>query len=374
MASTSKCPYCGSTVRSDEKKCPSCGAENRQYVADTPRTIFNPKTIDELKEYCAERGMPLLRMRFFIGEDYKKPKAFGIYRDGRDVVVYKNKADGSRAIRYRGPDEEHAVSEIFLKLLDECHNRGIYPDGKPIERSAGGKKGSRGKKKELSGCLLYVAAPLMLAAFIIFLFGFLIPPLRKRKLSKAGVWPEKRLGSKKELPPSGRFNLLDLLAYTWNSFLYGEPGKETALTPREKKVDSTTWLSTGGQFLRGLLLVLLILAIILSIVGLVHRNDGYYRPGDGYVYYNDAGDWYRCSDDDGTDWVEIGSAPENYQDYYLGEDWDSDWGVVDVQDSYVWYDNHHSESGSSDSDSGSSSSGSDYVSWSDSDTNWDNDW
>lgn len=131
MASTSKCEYCGGTVSSEERICPHCGAENPNYVVDTPRQVFLPKTIEELKEYCAERGMPLLRMRFFIGENYKQPKAFGIYRDGDRFIVYKNKADGSRAIRYQGPDEAYAVNELFQKLLVECHNRGIYPDGKP---------------------------------------------------------------------------------------------------------------------------------------------------------------------------------------------------------------------------------------------------
>jgi hypothetical protein len=152
MASTGKCPYCGSTVRSDEQKCPNCGAANENYVAEMPRTVFLPKTIEELKEYCAERGMPLLRMRFFIGEDYREPRAFGIYRDGGNVVVYKNKADGSRAIRYQGPDEEHAVNEIFQKLLSECHNRGIYPDGAPETRSGGSY--SRSKRKNNSKSIL----------------------------------------------------------------------------------------------------------------------------------------------------------------------------------------------------------------------------
>ena len=67
MASTAKCEYCGGTVLSNEKNCSHCGAANPNYVADTPRTVFLPKTIDELKEYCSERGMPLRRMRFFIG-------------------------------------------------------------------------------------------------------------------------------------------------------------------------------------------------------------------------------------------------------------------------------------------------------------------
>ena len=131
MASTSKCPYCGGTMNSEEKYCTHCGAVNKNYVEDTPRQIFQPKTIDELKEYCAERGMPLLRMRFFIGEDFKEPRAFGIYQDGDRFVVYKNKDNSTRAIRYQGPDEAYAVNELFQKLLSECHNRGIYPDGKP---------------------------------------------------------------------------------------------------------------------------------------------------------------------------------------------------------------------------------------------------
>lgn len=136
MATTSKCPYCGGTVSSEEKNCPHCGAANENYIVDTPRQIFQPKTIEELKEYCAERGMPLLRMRFFVGEDFKEPKAFGIYREGDRFVVYKNKADGSRAIRYQGPDEAYAVNELYQKLLSECHIRGIYPDGKHVAEEA----------------------------------------------------------------------------------------------------------------------------------------------------------------------------------------------------------------------------------------------
>ncbi len=130
MASTSKCPYCGSTVRSDEQNCPGCGAPNELYVADSPKKITNPKTIAELQEYCAERGMPLPKMRFFIGEDFREPCAFGIYRDGDSFVVYKNKSGGDRIVRYSGPDEAAAVHELFVKLLDECHARGIYPENR----------------------------------------------------------------------------------------------------------------------------------------------------------------------------------------------------------------------------------------------------
>ncbi len=135
MASTNKCPYCGSIISSNDKQCPNCGASNLNYVEPKSTVIMTPKTIEDLKAYCAERGMPLYKMRFFIGEDFKEPRAFGIYKkDNGDVVVYKNKDTGVRAIRYEGPDEAHGVEELYLKLLDECHKRGIYPDtpdGKP---------------------------------------------------------------------------------------------------------------------------------------------------------------------------------------------------------------------------------------------------
>ena len=181
MASTNQCPYCGSTLRSDEKVCPNCGAANEHYVQDTPRRIVKPRTIAELKEYCAERGMPLLRMRFFIGEDYREPKAFGIYRDGEDVVVYKNKADGSRAIRYRGRDEEHGVDELFQKLLDECHSRGIYPDGgTPTTRSSGG---SKKKSSSLTGLKAFGIWLLVLV-----LFGMISGAVRSCQHSKDGYY------------------------------------------------------------------------------------------------------------------------------------------------------------------------------------------
>ena len=83
-----------------------------------------PQTIDELKRFCAEKGMPLERMRFFIGEDYRGARAFGVYEaeDG-DFVVYKNKENGERAVRYKGPNEAYAVNELYEKLKSETEQR-----------------------------------------------------------------------------------------------------------------------------------------------------------------------------------------------------------------------------------------------------------
>lgn len=77
-----------------------------------------PQTMEELKAFADENHIPLDKLHMHLGKDYPGPKAFGIYQDGPDFVVYKNKADGSRAVRYRGTDEAHAVSEIYQKMRE----------------------------------------------------------------------------------------------------------------------------------------------------------------------------------------------------------------------------------------------------------------
>ena len=111
-----KCYHCGEPLERGERVCPRCGADVNEDR--------EPHTIYELRAWCARRNMPLEKMRFFLGEDCREPRAFGIYQDDDgDFVVYKNKADGVRAVRYRGPDEAHAVREIYQKLLSEIDLR-----------------------------------------------------------------------------------------------------------------------------------------------------------------------------------------------------------------------------------------------------------
>lgn len=117
----SKCEYCGSYVESTEENCPNCGAVNPNHRRNAAGV---PQTMEELKDFCDKHDLPLEQMRFFIGVDYKKPKAFGIYQDGDgNFVVYKNKSDGSRAIRYKGTDEAYAVHELYLKMQSEVQKQ-----------------------------------------------------------------------------------------------------------------------------------------------------------------------------------------------------------------------------------------------------------
>jgi uncharacterized OB-fold protein len=121
MSNSINCRYCGAVISVDNRFCPNCGAANPEYV--TPgRSVVIPATIEELKDYCRANNIPLSVIHFHIGEDFRKPRAIGIYQDGSEFVVYKNKDDGSRFIRYRGTDEAYAVREIYLKLREVLEN------------------------------------------------------------------------------------------------------------------------------------------------------------------------------------------------------------------------------------------------------------
>ncbi len=109
------CDYCGQMISDTEQNCPYCGGANRNVKRGADNI---PSTIQELKDYCEAHHLPLQAMRVFIGENYREAKAYGIYQDEATgyFIVYKNKADGSRAIRYEGNDEAYAVNELYLKI------------------------------------------------------------------------------------------------------------------------------------------------------------------------------------------------------------------------------------------------------------------
>ena len=165
-----RCEYCGLYLKSDDKVCPNCGApvpavspapaerEPESYRRGIPRTI------EELQAFCRAKNMPLGQMRFFIGQDYPAPRAFGIYRDADgDFVVYKNKSDGTRTIRYKGPNEDLAVREIYRKLQDEITQR--RGSGRSASLSAGVSRSVRsdgGLLRILSAVLVVVLGVLIL--------------------------------------------------------------------------------------------------------------------------------------------------------------------------------------------------------------------
>lgn len=118
------CEYCNGYMDDTDEKCPNCGATNPHLVRSADGV---PKTIDELKAFAVAKNIPLSQMRFFIGIDLREPRAYGIYRDEEgNFIVYKNKANGARTVRYKGKDQAYAVNEIYQKLRTEISEQNVY--------------------------------------------------------------------------------------------------------------------------------------------------------------------------------------------------------------------------------------------------------
>ncbi len=123
MSMQRKCDYCGNYFEDTLEKCPSCGAPN-DHIARSANE--QPKTITQLQQWVKDHKLPSEQVtRFFIGKNVKERRAFGIYKDedSGNFVVYKNKDNGQRAIRYEGKDEKYAVNEIYQRLKAEISNQ-----------------------------------------------------------------------------------------------------------------------------------------------------------------------------------------------------------------------------------------------------------
>ena len=105
-------------IEESSQTCPHCGAALSGVNRMAGGT---PQTIEQLRQWYVDHDLPPENVtRFFIGKNIKSPKAFGIYRDSSgDFVVYKNKSNGERAVRYQGGDEAYAVNELYQRLKSE---------------------------------------------------------------------------------------------------------------------------------------------------------------------------------------------------------------------------------------------------------------
>lgn len=155
-----KCDYCGAEFDSSLKECPVCGAKNSSFVEEkkVKQKKTKPKTIEELKQWYIDAGLPPEETtRFFIGKNLSERRVFGIYEENGNFVVYKNKDDGTRAVRYSGPDEAHAVNELYLKLKEEMANQ------KRHNSSKGSKKSTRKKPSKFS---VFISKIFIVIAFL----------------------------------------------------------------------------------------------------------------------------------------------------------------------------------------------------------------
>lgn len=150
-----KCNYCGALIDEASEVCPQCGAP----LSGEHRTAKEqPKTIEELKAWYEAHHLPPEEItRFFIGKNVTEPKAFGIYKDGNgDCVVYKNKANGERAVRYKGVDEQYAVNELLQRLKAEI------VDQKGGQRPANVTQRPQKKSRKGMGCAIVILAVMII--------------------------------------------------------------------------------------------------------------------------------------------------------------------------------------------------------------------
>ena len=339
-----KCNYCESMFDETLEKCPSCGAPNSNVKRST---VDQPTTIEELKDWYKSKGLPPYETtRFFIGIDYKGPRAFGIYQDKHSgkFVVYKNKDGGQRAVRYEGTDEAYAVNELFMRLKQEileqkARNAGIRTEAEERAKDSAynilaQKDPHEEAKKEAYNYYLDQArkekqrrktifSGVAVVGVIVFIFALIIA---------SGI---KHQSSSTVYPVSGGSSSGNSSSSLDSSF--------TPPTP-----------SDSGH------------------------GEGYYKLGNKYYYHNgnDSYSWFVYNDDKNDwDYVSISDVPDTLRynstlgNYSYSPDWETESNFSDFTDTDAYKGSHHD---SSTSYSSGSSSHSDSW-WSSSDSSWDND-
>ena len=126
-----KCNYCGNQVDDFLTNCPVCRnplpvngpTKGPVLNYDAPKYIKTehavPTTIEEFQKLIVVNSYPSAEAsHFYIGQNVSHPKAFGICKEFNSIIIYLNKADGTRVIKYRGNDEQYAVTS-FYKIYKE---------------------------------------------------------------------------------------------------------------------------------------------------------------------------------------------------------------------------------------------------------------
>lgn len=379
-----KCNYCSASFDDYLAECPYCGAPNEGVV----RTVSDqPLTIEQLQDWYKSKGLPPYETtRFFIGIDYKQPRAFGIYKepDTGKVVVYKNKDNGERAIRYQGTDEAYGVNELFQRLKQEIIQQKMNNVRKKSDGSASDGHLTAGEAASAVGdvasgighvigkILIQVIAIIGGAIGLIIVIGTVLLAFT---------------------PSDGYYS------YNDNYYYYDDSGYDDLYVFKyDKKTED--WDNPVGKeddpgiFTKKSKCKKYFLSedydpsygctdIYDSLVYkdyIASRNisTGYYAVNDEYYYhqgYNYESDWYYYDNDDWnaisvTDLPADLSHASSVDDFYYTPTWDSSTQITDFTETDEYTSNY--ESGSNDDDSSYSWDSSD--SWDSGGSDWSSDW
>lgn len=272
------CEYCGSELKQTDEMCPNCGAKNANFQRTVKGT---PKTIEELKIYCDSKCLKLDKMHIHIGEDFKEPKAFGIYKDEKTghFIVYKNKANGQRAVRYDGTDEAYAVNELYMKIKDLLREAKAATSGRTSS--------SKGRSNPTKTPVLYYVICIF---FLIVIVGALV-------YASIAAIIDRRY--------NGYYEHRGTTYYRHGSYWY------------EYDEDSESWSSTGDMSPK---------IDREEFIGSDYDSD---LDAPEFPTEQYSGDWESDDDwDSGDDDNDYDSWNDSYDDYdFGGGDWDSDWRI-----------------------------------------------
>ena len=325
--------------------------------------MYQPKTIEELKAWFKENGYEPARTRFFVGVDFRAPKAFGIYKNEfGEFVVYKNKADGTRAIRYQGDDEEFAVHELYQRFQEEIINQQTRwtADNRRPEWDAGNRqtnsfdfdiyemkrqRNERGKKLPF----------MVVGVFLSFILSLVFMTWLQAKLNM-------NLGMLVAAVPVLVMVILMFLSY---SYLEGVKPADLyrSIHPRTKIIFTA---------------VIFWVIFLASLASLNIQSNGYYSINNN-LYYRAGSDWYRY-DDSGRDWELSFTVPSqltssSWRDYNNTGSHHGSYESFESTSYYTdWIEDRHSYSESRDNDDDYDSGSWSSDDWDSGYTDWNSDW
>lgn len=339
-----QCRYCGSYISDTDIRCPNCGATNEDLnrsAHDTPRTIA------ELQQWYVNRKLPPYEVtRFFIGENKREPKCFGIYKDDitGNITVYKNKADGSRAVRYEGKDEAYAVNEIYMKMKEEILNQKSYnmsnSERLRNRQSSSSNSSNRIYNKILKIILIYFGIQIIIPiiiAIVNLVAAFTMPSNEMgyfvvdnhlyyhNQDGSVNYWAE--YDDNLDV-----WNIIDnpkpkinkYVTSTWTENYDNEYGLSVVTHPHDMAWSKELYSSKTNH-----------IASNYYSSGFAPASDNYYEYDDDLYYYQgyqNESNWYKYDEDTWTI-VDIKDVPDDL--YYNSKEYLSNFSNYDIGDGYV---------------------------------------
>ena len=129
-------------------------------------------TINELREWCKENNISGGETHLYIDEISKDPKAYGIYIDEGEYVVYWTNGEGTRLVAYRGEEEAEAVKKLLLihnSKLEEIKREAEEREEKAAKEASFIKKRNSSNKAVL--IFAYIFAGIMVIPQLFFILA-----------------------------------------------------------------------------------------------------------------------------------------------------------------------------------------------------------